>query len=224
MVKAWFVALEELVNQMKIHPNWKLLEYVRFIPKGPVLDLGMGNGRNAIFFAKMGYEVDCVDLSKTYVRRCRKLAEIENLKLNAQVSDLRDYVIQERHYSLIIVSKVLQLFRKSEIETLVNKMKLGLMRKGLVYIYTFSTEDPELRTGPMDGLELVEENTYYHARYKMHFHYFTKEEFLELFAKLRTIYFAQGLDLDLRWGKGTDLSKRKGRLNGIIEYLGQQIR
>jgi 2-polyprenyl-3-methyl-5-hydroxy-6-metoxy-1,4-benzoquinol methylase len=98
--KTWSVALIELVDQMKIHPNWKLLEYSRFILDGPVLDLGMGNGRNAIFFAKMGYEVDCVDLSRTYVRRCRKLAESENIKLNAQVSDLKDYEIQEKHYSL----------------------------------------------------------------------------------------------------------------------------
>jgi hypothetical protein len=103
-------------------------------------------------------------------------------------------------------------------------MKSGLMKKGLVYIYTFSTEDIELRNKPMEEVELVERNTYYHARYKMHFHYFTKDEFLELFSNLRTIYFAQGYDLDLRWGKGKDLSKRKGRLNGIIEYIGQRVR
>ena len=35
-------------------PDHALLEYQKLIPKGPVLDLGVGDGRNAIFFAKMG--------------------------------------------------------------------------------------------------------------------------------------------------------------------------
>jgi 2-polyprenyl-3-methyl-5-hydroxy-6-metoxy-1,4-benzoquinol methylase len=171
----------------------------------------------------MGYEVDCVDISKTYVRKCRKLAETENLKLNAMVADMRDYDIQENHYSLIITSKVLHYFRKPEIESLVNKIRAGLKKKGLLYCNTFSTEDIELARS-MEGMELVEENTYYYPPYKRYYHFFEKKEFLTLFSKLKTIYFAQGLDLDLRWGKGKDLSKRKGRLNGFIEYIGQRVR
>jgi hypothetical protein len=136
---------------------------------------------------------------------------------------LKDYDIQKRHYSLIIASKVLQLFPKSEIENLVEKVVSGLKKEGLFYCYTFSTEDIELAKS-MEGLEIVEENTYFHSRYKMDFHYFTKDEFLGLFSKLKTVYYAQGLDLNLKWGKKTDLSKHRGRLNGIIEYVGRRVR
>ena len=117
MVKSWLDAYKELIDDMRIHPNWKLIEYNRFVPTGPILDLGMGNGRNALFFAKMGYDVDCIDISRTHVRKCRKLAESENLNLNARVADMRDFDIQASHYSLIVASKVLHYFQKSEIES-----------------------------------------------------------------------------------------------------------
>jgi len=48
-------------------PDENLVQYFKnnlLSPGGRVLELGCGPGRNAIYFAKQGYEVDAVDLSK----------------------------------------------------------------------------------------------------------------------------------------------------------------
>lgn len=211
----WMKAYQELGDKWDLEPDWKLIEYQHLIPKGPVLDLGMGNGRNALFFAKMGYEVEGVDISKTLVKRCRERANVENLNLTAHIEDVRNFDIPKRRYSLIIVSKILQLFRKSDIESIVEKIYLGLAKRGLVYVYTFSVEEYEFARDK-EGFELVEDGTYYYSKWRMHFHYFTRDELLALFRKLKMLYYVEGLR--------RDISKRKSRVNAIIEYIGQKIR
>ena len=50
----WLEAYRETIEDRKQGPDLKLVEYLDIIPKGPVLDLGMGRGRHAMFFAKLG--------------------------------------------------------------------------------------------------------------------------------------------------------------------------
>ena len=40
-----------------------LVENVDLLPKGRVLDIAMGTGRNAIYLAGLGFEVEGVDIS-----------------------------------------------------------------------------------------------------------------------------------------------------------------
>ncbi len=210
----WTQAYLKLKGQWKLEPNWKLIEYLHLIPQGPVLDLGAGNGRNALFFAELGYEVDYVDISKTYSKRMEARAEDENLTLTAHNMDIRNFDISEKHYSLIIASKILHLFPKADIEDITGKMNAGLARKGLIYVYTFSVANLK-HSKRLHELERVEENTYYHRKYRQHFHYFKSDELLSLFPKLRTIFYNEGTVHDLK--------KRNSRYHFTLEYLGQRV-
>ena len=219
-MKPWLQAYQEVVAKWELKPDWKLIEYSQFISKGPVLDLGMGNGRNALFFAKMGFEVDCVDLSKTWVKRCRERASAENLELTAEVADVGSFDIPKRRYALIIASKILQFFKRSELDTIVDRIFAGLARKGVVFLRVFSLEEFE-HVRDKEGLEWVEENTYYHARYRLYFHFFTKDEVLSLFPKLKVLSCVEGVGLALGTkGRGY----KKPRYQWIIEYMGQRTR
>ncbi len=40
-----------------------LTDSVHMLPKGRVLDVAMGHGRNAIYLARLGFEVEGVDIS-----------------------------------------------------------------------------------------------------------------------------------------------------------------
>ncbi len=211
----WTQAYLKLRRQWKFEPNWRLIEYLHLIPKGPVLDLGGGNGRNALFFAELGHEVDYVDISKTYSKRIKDRAEDENLELTAHNMDIRNFEIPEKRYALIIASKVLQLFPEANVRDITAKMNAGLARRGLVYVYTFSVETLK-HSKRLHELELVEENTYYHRKYRQHFHYFKRDELLSLFPKLRTIFYNEGTVHDLK--------KRDSRYHFILEYLGQRVR
>ena len=210
----WTKVYNKLKSQWKLEPNWKLIEYLHMIPKGPVLDLGAGNGRNSLFFAELGHEVDYVDKSKTYAKRMKDRAEDEKLMLNVYNMDLCDFDIPEKHYTLIIASKILQLFPTTDIESITRKMNAGIARKGLIYVYTFSVENLK-HSKRLHELEQVEKNTYYHKRYRQHFHYFTSDELLSLFPKLKMIFYNEDTVHNLK--------KRDSRYYFTLEYLGKRV-
>ncbi|TFG06887.1 class I SAM-dependent methyltransferase [Candidatus Thorarchaeota archaeon] len=208
----WLETYREVVEHRKQGPDFKLIEHLDIVPRGPVLDLGMGRGRHALFFAKLGYQVDGVDTS-TLSKGIPEVIEAEGLDFTFHRMDLREFEIQPEKYALIIASKVIQLFRKPDIEALAERMEEGLKPKGIIYIYTFSVEDLQ-HVKSWDKIEKVEENTYYHSEYDLHFHFFSRKEILGLFPQLKLQYFSEGLRFDR--------SPSRHRLNGFIQYIGQK--
>ncbi|MFX1319213.1 MAG: class I SAM-dependent methyltransferase [Promethearchaeota archaeon] len=214
--RTWLSAYQTLVTEWGLEPDWVLMEYQNLFAQGPVLDLGMGNGRNTLFFAQLGYEVDCIDISKTWVKKCQERTETEELQVSVKQSDLRDFVIPKRRYSLIIASKVLQFFTKSEIETLADQIYNGLAKHGCVYLRVFSLDEFEFYIRNKREIKLVEPNTYYVSRYNLHYHFFTKVEVLDLFSKLKVIHCIEGMESILNF--------KKPRKEWIVEYIGQRMR
>ena len=190
------------------------MEYRALISTGPVLDLAMGDGRNALFFAKMGYEVDCVDISKTWVRKCRERAKTENLTLHVYEAKVQNFEIPQRRYSLIIASKILQLLRVAELEEMAEKIYAGLAKRGILYVRTFSVEHVN-RSKRIQDLEQVEPNTYFSPEHQQTYHYFTRQELPALFPKLKILYYIDGIEIDR--------TLKKPRYPWIIELLGQRM-
>jgi SAM-dependent methyltransferase len=158
--------------------------------------------------------VEGVDTSKLS-KGIPELVEAEGLDFTYHRMDLREFEIPRRKYALIIASKIIQLFRKADIEKLAEQIHAGLKPKGVLYIYTFSVEDLQ-HVRRMDDVEKVEENTYYHAGWDLHFHFFSRDEILNLFPKLKLQYYTEGLTFDRR--------PSRSRLNGVIQYMGQRMR
>jgi 2-polyprenyl-3-methyl-5-hydroxy-6-metoxy-1,4-benzoquinol methylase len=59
--------------------------------KGKILDLGCGQGRNAIPLAEMGFEVIGIDNSKVGIQQLNEKAKKENLPLQGIVADIFKY-------------------------------------------------------------------------------------------------------------------------------------
>jgi len=210
---SWEEAYRDVESLWGLKPDRTLIEYAKIVPKGVVLDLGIGEGRNALFFAKMGYEVEGVDISQTAVERCVQRAETQKLRVKAEVKDLKEITIHPEEYSLIIAAWVLNFFRKTEVETIVNEIKNGLKKDGLVYLGVFSPSDPSYRQAK-EGLKEVEENTFYSAKRNAYIHYFTRDEIQSLFRGFKAVYFIEGVGLDLDHGES--------HYHGLIEYLAQK--
>src|SRR4029079_4815374 len=62
-------------------PNEFLEANYKHIPKGRVLSLAEGEGRNAVFLAQQGYEVTAVDASSVGINKAKKLAEANNVSV-----------------------------------------------------------------------------------------------------------------------------------------------
>jgi 2-polyprenyl-3-methyl-5-hydroxy-6-metoxy-1,4-benzoquinol methylase len=61
-------------------PNPFLKKHIHLLQKGKTLDIASGEGRNAIFLAQHGFEVDAVDISDRGLKKAQKLASVVSLK------------------------------------------------------------------------------------------------------------------------------------------------
>ncbi len=66
-------------------------EVAGYLSGGRVLDLGCGEGRDAVFFATQGFEVTGVDVSQAGIAKARKLAETKGVQVTWAVADLATY-------------------------------------------------------------------------------------------------------------------------------------
>lgn len=102
-----------------------LIEHIEILPIGRVLDIAMGEGRNAVYLAKKGFIVDGVDLSETALRKARRLARENRVNVNFYNADLNHYTIPPEKYEVILNIDYLQ-------RNLFVQIKRGLKRGGIV--------------------------------------------------------------------------------------------
>jgi tellurite methyltransferase len=60
-------------------------------PDSNVLDMGMGEGRNAVFLAQKGYRVTGVDISSVAVKKAQLLSKEFGVKIKGIVASLKEY-------------------------------------------------------------------------------------------------------------------------------------
>ena len=72
-------------------PNTFLTANFQHLPKGRVLSLAAGEGRNAVFLAQQGYAVTAVDGSQVGLDKAQVLAEARGVKLECICADLADF-------------------------------------------------------------------------------------------------------------------------------------
>ena len=98
--------------------------------KGKVLDLGCGQGRDAIPLARMGFDVHAIDSSKVGIDQIRNLVAKEGLNLEAEVADIFSFEGIEAYDFLLLDSMFHFAKKDKERETkflnrLMAEMKVG---------------------------------------------------------------------------------------------------
>ncbi len=73
-----------------------------------VLDIGCGQGRDALFIARLGHVVHGIDLSPTGIADLLKAAGDEGLNITAEVADIRDYAWRGP-YDVILIDRTLHM-------------------------------------------------------------------------------------------------------------------
>jgi SAM-dependent methyltransferase len=212
----WESAYKQVESLWGLKPDSLLASYASLMPEGSVLDIGAGEGRNALFFAQKGYDVLGVDLSATAIEHCIERAKEAKLNFTGKVGNLAEFDVEAERYALIIAAMVMQFLKPSESQTVFQRLIKGLRPKGLIYITTFSLEDPGYQRFKEQHAPEVEENTFYSQKLGGHIHYFQKDELLGQFSALETIYFSQSYSLDLGHGNSGP------HYHGILTYLGQK--
>jgi tellurite methyltransferase len=156
-------------NLNDLEPASFLVENLPLLPKGRVLDVAMGAGRNAIYLARMGFDVDGVDISSEAVNSAREAAARAGVIIKAEVADLeKGYRIGSGAYDAVICFNYLQ-------RSLVPQIKEGLRVGGVVIYETFLIEQAQW------------------AKPKNPYFLLQHSELLRLFADLRCLRYREGI-------------------------------
>ena len=124
-----------------LEPSKYIKLLLDFKNNGNVLDLGVGEGRNALFLANSGFNVTGIDTSKEGIDKFKELAKKNNLKINAILSDIMDFEFNDS-YDIIISNATLHFLKKELIDVLINRMKNFTNKEGINFITAFSEENP----------------------------------------------------------------------------------
>lgn len=150
-----------------------LAENYHFIPyEGAVLDMGMGEGRNAVFLAQKGYKVTGIDISSVAVKKSYLLAQEFGVKIKGVVASLKDYKIPPGSFDAIVCFYYVD-------RSLVEKMKSWL-RPGGILIYEAHTVREKDR--PHKKRDPLEEDVY-----------LKEQELLRMFPGMRVLKYEEPL-------------------------------
>lgn len=83
-------------------PNVFLQQVAHRIPPGPVLCLGEGEGRNAVWLASHGFAVTAVDASPVGLDKALSLAGMRGVRISTVAADLTSFAILPESWSGII--------------------------------------------------------------------------------------------------------------------------
>ncbi|HWA87681.1 MAG TPA: class I SAM-dependent methyltransferase [Opitutus sp.] len=135
-------------------PNEFLAAHADLIPPGPVLCLGEGEGRNAVFLAARGHAVTAVDQSSAGLAKARRLAADRGVELATTVADLGDFAIPPGAWSAI-VSIFVHLPQPLRRE-LHRRAAPGLVPGGVFILEGYTPAQVRFRTGgPVNQPELL---------------------------------------------------------------------
>jgi 2-polyprenyl-3-methyl-5-hydroxy-6-metoxy-1,4-benzoquinol methylase len=126
-------------------PNEFLANAVDKLPKGKVLCLAEGEGRNAVFLAGLGYEVVAVDSSSVGLEKARKLAQERGVTINTIVSDLADFDIEPESWDGIV--SIFAHVPPAVRQVLHKKAVNGLRSGGVMILEAYRPDQLKYKTG-----------------------------------------------------------------------------
>jgi SAM-dependent methyltransferase len=85
-------------------PNRFVEEELAGLPAGRAVDLAAGEGRNAIWLAEQGWEVDAVDFSAVALAKAERLAAERGVRLRTVCSDLTAWSAPDDAYDLAVIA------------------------------------------------------------------------------------------------------------------------
>ncbi len=167
---------------------------------GPVLDLGAGQGRNALFLARKGFRVDGIDPSDEAVSQLSRVAEDEDLPLRAVKAGFETFDPAGIAYGAILAFGLLQVLTRDSIALLDRKIKGWLRPGGLLFVTAFTVDDPAFvrlsAAGRRAGRTSVESDQGETRTF------LEPGELEHLFSGLKRIHFWEGMGPDHRHGDG----------------------
>jgi len=120
-------------------PNETVGKITKYIAGGRVLDIGGGEGRDALYLAEQGFTVEVVDLSVVGLAKLQKVANEKDLPITTKVCDIISDEV-EGECDVVVMSFVLHHMNASDARAVIKNAQAQTVSGGVHTIETFMAE------------------------------------------------------------------------------------
>ncbi len=150
--------------------------------KKNILELGIGEGSDAIFLAKRGFKVTGVDIAEEGLKKVRKRFMKEQLNIHLVKSDICKTYIKPNYYSAIFCIMTIQfIIHEEKRQNLFVRMKQGLVNHGIICIKVKTVEDPQYLYDSKKCMSIRKDNTIWSENFRCNVYYYEENELLSNF-------------------------------------------
>lgn len=132
-----------------VRPSAMCLKILELMPPEKplkLIDIGCGEGKDAVFFARCGYDVSAYDISEAGIRKLKMLAETARVRINAFKADIWDYRLEEK-YDIIYSSGALHYMKPEHRSEIIGDYRSNTNENGLNAFHVF-VEKPYIAPPP----------------------------------------------------------------------------
>jgi SAM-dependent methyltransferase len=196
-------------------PERILAAHWEHLPAGArVLDIGVGQGRNALPLAARGCRVTGIDTSRVAVEAAGAAAAAAGLDLDLRRIDYRFMDEPDEPWDAVLCFGLLPMLAPADVGALSEKLRGWVRRGGLLLITGRHTGDPRFgelpapwqRSGP---------RSYHDPDGDRHRFYLHPDEIIDLFAGWTVLHHAEGLGESHRHGDGPE--ERHGIVKAVFQ-------
>ncbi|MBP7769740.1 MAG: methyltransferase domain-containing protein [Aliarcobacter sp.] len=144
----WNKKYQEKPTLLEIkEPSFKLIKAIENIKGKKALDIASGAGRNSIYLASKGFDVEALDISSVALEALNSKG-IKNIK--CKLVDLDTYEIEKNYYDLIVMTNFLD-------RNIILKLKEALKKEGVLFIETYTEDEINEKPTSNSGFLLKKE-------------------------------------------------------------------
>ncbi len=146
--------------------HWPFPEIVKELSEkwkpGKILDIGCGNCRNLMPFAKRGFECYGIDFSEEMIDHSKKYCKKHKLKINLKVADAKKIPFKDNYFDYCLFLASLNCIEEEREKALLESKRV-LKKDGLALITVWNKLKKEFWFKPKDiYLKWGEHERYYH--------------------------------------------------------------
>jgi SAM-dependent methyltransferase len=212
-VENWDDLYRETTDYFGPDPDPSLTRFVDILdPSRTVLDIGCGQGRNTLYLAHRGFNVDALDPSRVALEQLTRAADECGVSVRTIHGTFQDLGNDSRNYGGILVFGLIPVLYRSEVSGLVSAVTTHLGEGGVLIVTAFGTWDPDC--GPLGaGGSPIDGNSDHSPRDRGRT-YLEPGELAALFPGFEIVHSWEGLTPVHRHGDGPP--ERHGRAEAVF--------
>ena len=132
-----------------VRPSIMCLKVLELLPPDrplKVLDVGCGEGKDAVFFARCGYDVSAFDISEAGLDKTKRLADNARVHVRTFRADMWDYRLEE-NYDVLFSSGALHYVKPELRDEVMANYKTHVNKDGIAALHVF-VEKPFIKAPP----------------------------------------------------------------------------